>query len=49
MAGKGATSNAPKKDCLWQARGPGSVNPENSTVYLSDERMDTNRKEERNK
>jgi hypothetical protein len=26
-AGKGATSNASKKDRLWQARGPGSVNP----------------------
>jgi hypothetical protein len=25
------------------------ADPENSTVYLSDERMDTNRKEERNK
>jgi hypothetical protein len=38
-----------KKDRLQQARGRGPADPENSTVYLSDERMDTNRKEEGNK
>jgi hypothetical protein len=38
-----------KKDCLQQARSRGPADPEKSTVYLSDERMDTNRKEERNK
>jgi hypothetical protein len=48
-AGKSATSSALKKDRLQQARSRGPADPENSTVYLSDERMDTNRKEERNK
>jgi hypothetical protein len=38
-----------KKDRLQQAKGRGPTDPENSTVYLPDERMDTNRKEERNK
>jgi hypothetical protein len=47
--GKSATSSAPKKDRLQQARGQGPADPENSTVYFPDERMDTNRKEERNK
>ena len=46
---KSATSSALKKDRLQQARGRGPADPENSTVYLPDERMDTNRKEERNK
>jgi transposase InsO family protein len=48
-AGKSATSSALKKDHLQQARSRGPTDPENSTVYLSDKRMDTNRKEERNK
>jgi hypothetical protein len=48
-AGKGATSNAPKKDRLRQDRGPRPANPENSIVYLPDERMNTNHKKERNK
>jgi hypothetical protein len=44
--GKSATSSAPKKDRLRQARGQGPADPENSTVYFLDERMDANRKEE---
>ena len=48
-AGKSATSSVPKKDRLQQARGQGPADPENSTVYLPNKRMDTNRKEERNK
>jgi hypothetical protein len=40
---------APKKDRLQQARGRGPADPKNSTVYFPNERMDTNRKEERNK
>jgi hypothetical protein len=35
-----------KKDRLRQARGRGPADPENSTVYFLDERMDANRKEE---
>jgi hypothetical protein len=46
---KNATSNAPKKGRLQQARGRGPADPENSTVYFPDERMDTNRKEERDR
>jgi hypothetical protein len=46
---KGATSSAPKKGRLQQARGRGPTDPENSPVYFTDERMDANRKEERNK
>jgi hypothetical protein len=38
-----------RKDRLQQARGRGPADPENSTAYFPDERMDTNRKEERNK
>jgi hypothetical protein len=32
-----------------EARGPRPANPENSIVYLPDERMNTNHKKERNK
>jgi hypothetical protein len=38
-----------KKIAFSKPGAEGPLNPENSTVYLSDERMDTNRKEERNK
>jgi hypothetical protein len=44
---KSATSSAPKKDHLQQARGRGPADPENSIVYFPDERMDTNRKKEK--
>jgi hypothetical protein len=44
---RSATSSAPKKDRLQKARGRGPADPENSTVYFPDERMDTNCKEER--
>jgi hypothetical protein len=37
----------PEKDRLQKARGRGLADPENSTVYFPDERMDTDRKEER--
>jgi hypothetical protein len=47
--GKSATSSAPKKDRLQQARNRGPADPENSNVYFLDERMDTNRKEDRDK
>jgi hypothetical protein len=46
---KAKTSSTPKKDRLQQARGRGPADPENSTVHLLDERIDTNRKAERNK
>jgi hypothetical protein len=36
-----------KKDRLQKARGRGPADPENSTVYFPDERMDTDRKEKR--
>jgi hypothetical protein len=38
-----------KRDRLRQDRDPRPANPENSIVYLSDGRMDTNHKKERNK
>ena len=38
-----------EKDRLQKARGRGPADPENSTVYFPDERMDTNRKEERDR
>jgi hypothetical protein len=44
---KSTTSSAPKKDRLQQARGRGPADPENSIVYFPDERMDRNRKKER--
>ena len=43
------TSSAPKKDRPRQARGREPADPENSIVYFPDERMDTDRKEERNR
>jgi hypothetical protein len=44
---RSATSSSPKKDRLQKVRGRGPSDPENSTVYFSDEIMDTGRKEER--
>jgi hypothetical protein len=44
-ARKNATSSAPKKDHLQQARSRGSFSPENSAVHLSDGGMDTYHKE----
>jgi hypothetical protein len=46
---RSATSSSPKKDRLQKARGRGPADPENSTVYFPDERMDTDRKEERDR
>jgi hypothetical protein len=46
-AGKSATSSAPRKDHLQQARSRGSVYQENPAVHLSDRKMDTDHKEER--
>ena len=40
-AGKSATSSAPSKDYLLQARGRGSVYPENSVVHLFHRDVDT--------
>jgi hypothetical protein len=40
-AGKSATSSAPSKDSLPQARSRGSIYPENSPVHLSYKDMDT--------
>jgi hypothetical protein len=49
-AGKGATSNAPKKDRLRQDRGPRPANPESSTSTSSTkEWTQITRKKERNK
>jgi hypothetical protein len=42
---KSATSSAPRKDHLQQARSRGFVYPENSTVHLSNGKMDTDHKE----
>jgi hypothetical protein len=39
--GKSATSGAPNQDSLLQARGRGSVNPENSIVHLFHRNVDT--------
>jgi hypothetical protein len=44
--GRSATSSAPKKDRLRQARGRGPADPKNSTVHFPNERMDANRKKE---
>jgi hypothetical protein len=46
---KSATSSAPKKDHLQQARSRGSFSPENSAVHLSDGGMDTDHKEKGSK
>jgi hypothetical protein len=48
-ARKSATSSAPKKDYLQQARSRGSFSLENPAVHLSDERMDTDHKEKGSK
>jgi hypothetical protein len=47
--GKSATSSAPKKDHLQQARIRGSFSPENSAVHLFDGGMDTDHKEKGSK
>ena len=47
--GKNMTSSAPKKDRPRQARGREPADPENSIVCFPDERMDTDRKEERDR
>ena len=39
-AGKSATSSAPNRDSLLQARNKGSINPENSAVHLLHRDMD---------
>jgi hypothetical protein len=44
---RSASSSSLKKDRLQKIRGRGPADPENSTVYFPDERMDTGRKEER--
>jgi hypothetical protein len=44
---RSATSSFPKKDRLRQTRDREPADPKKSTVYFPDERMDTNRKEER--
>ena len=43
---RSATSSSPEKDCLWKVRGQEPTDPENSTVYFPDKRMDTDREEE---
>jgi hypothetical protein len=43
---RSATSSSPEKDRLWKVRGRGPADPENSTVYFPDKRMDTDREEE---
>jgi hypothetical protein len=43
---RSATSSSPEKDRLRKVRGQGPADPENSTVYFPDKRMDTDREEE---
>jgi hypothetical protein len=43
---RSATSSSPEKDRLRKVGGRGLADPENSTVYFSDKRMDTYREEE---
>jgi hypothetical protein len=47
--GKAQPPALQKKIAFSKPEGRGPADPENSTVYLPDERMDTNRKEGRNK
>ena len=43
---RSTTSNFPDEDRLRKVRDRGPVDPENSTVYFSDKRMDVDREEE---
>jgi hypothetical protein len=43
---KSPPTSSPEKDRLRKVGGRGLADPENSTVYFSDERMDTDRQEE---